>query len=268
MLASDAQSVHSVMAQGIAECQKELKPMQAQIHAQSLANRPGLYGETSRMFDAARSAEDAGNELDAFRLCQAIDANADAIKTEAQSNPAHAGEMLGILGLAQTKIGVSYERRGHDAEAAVYYQKAIDTMAHNGSQSAYARTRLGFLYANGRGVPRDRDRALALFGGASGEILGSRGSAETGFAYLLAHDKLPYRIEDMTPGLVASVEGKEVERQTQMLAAALATAPPNQRQETPSSGSSNNKCSILDYYYAPREMGGMLAGIYLGGGCK
>lgn len=179
MRESDPQTLHTVMAEGMAECRRELKPLQREVTGERLARIPGFFGEVMRNSFAMSSADQAGDEPTAFRLAQAIGAQADAIKAEAQNDPGHAQELLNSLALAESRIGVGYESRGNDAEAAVYYQKAIDTKASINGDDTVPRTRLGFLYATGRGVPRDRDRALALFGGAKGEILGARGPTET-----------------------------------------------------------------------------------------
>jgi hypothetical protein len=210
---TDVQARQLVMSQGLAQCQKQLRPIQTAINDQMLARQPGVYAQTLRTSNAIHSADSAGDEPKAFQLAQTMDAQANVIESEAQANPAEARDMRDMLSFAQTEIGKGHEKRGHDAEAAVYYQKAINTMAIANGVGTPAQIRLGFLYANGRGVQRDRGRALELFGGASGEILGTRGHTESAYAYLLNHGKLPYRLEDMRPGLLQSVEAEESARQ-------------------------------------------------------
>jgi TPR repeat protein len=198
----------------MADCQRQLRPLAAKVNGQAMARLPGLYGETMRASFAIQSAEQAGDEPQTFQLSRAMDAEAEKIKARAQNDPAHARDLLQALGDAQTKVGVGYEKRGNDAEAAVYYQRAIDTLASINGMDMGARTHLGFLYANGRGVRREKEKALALFGGANGEVLGARGPTETSFAYLLAHGKLPYRQEDITPSFYRSAED-EIRRQAE-----------------------------------------------------
>jgi hypothetical protein len=125
---SDFRARQLAMSEGTAQCQKELRPMQAAINDRMLAQEPGLYAKTLRAYFAIQSAYGAGDEPKAFQLARAMDAQTNSIQSEAWADPAHAEEMLRMLGSVQTQIGVGYEKRGNDAEAAFYYQKAIDTM--------------------------------------------------------------------------------------------------------------------------------------------
>ena len=220
--ASDFHARQLAMSEGMAQCQKELRPMQAAINDRMLAQQPSIYAQTMRASLAIHSAAAAGDEPRAFQLARAMDSQSSAIESAARADPAHARDMRDMLGFAETQIGIGYEKSGNDAEAAVYYQKAIDTMGVVNGVGAPAQTRLGFLYANGRGVPRDQAKALALFGEANGEVPGARGRTETAYAYLLNHGKLPYRIEDMRPGMLHSAEDEEARRQAQIMAAAMA----------------------------------------------
>ena len=67
------------------------------------------------------------------------------------------------LAISQRIVGLSYEEAGDYPQAAAYYQKALNSKRVVRGVEYLAAKRLGFLYANGIGVPVDRQRALDLF---------------------------------------------------------------------------------------------------------
>jgi TPR repeat protein len=194
---------------------------------QMVSAMPGVAGETTRAFLAAHRAETAGNQQEAFRLYWSIDANAAAIEAEVsrlagatvspRNTLATNQEIVNNDGLgsalitAQRKIGEYYERGGDYRTAASYYQKALNTARTQNGTDTVASVRLGFLYAYGRGVPQDRARAMELFGGTRGGGT-LRSKTETGFAYLLDHNQLPNRPEDVNPQRLAAIEDQEIKQ--------------------------------------------------------
>src|SRR5262249_31893662 len=136
---------------------------------------------------AAQIAEGHGQERDAeaFRLYQAIDAESDAILAEVAQLPpdrmsihyndlpmVRLSTLPGNLVMAQKKIGYFYELGlggvpQDYATAARWYEKALKTSSLEEIRGYLRPTpyseRLGFLYANGLGVPQDRGRARDIF---------------------------------------------------------------------------------------------------------
>jgi TPR repeat protein len=94
--------------------------------------------------------------------------------------------------------GVELERAGRYAEAAAAYQAHLNASGHPDGDGYVAGERLGFLYANGRGVPKDVARARVLF--SANEI--ERNRIDLG---LLNHGMLPQNPEAKTPELVARI---------------------------------------------------------------
>jgi TPR repeat protein len=92
--------------------------------------------------------------------------------------------------------GVELERAGRYAEAAAAYQAHLNASGHPDGDGYVAGERLGYLYANGRGIPRDVARARKLFSANSLER--NRIDFE-----LLNHGILPATPEDKTPTLMA-----------------------------------------------------------------
>jgi hypothetical protein len=79
-------------------------------------------------------------------------------------------------------------------------------MSLRGGRDQRASVLLGFLYAFGKGVPKDRAKAVELFGGRAGGGFANRGATESSYAYLLDYDRLPERIEDVTPEYLVRTE--------------------------------------------------------------
>jgi hypothetical protein len=59
--------------------------------------------------------------------------------------------------------GIELEQAGRYAEAAAAYQAHLNASGHPDGDGYVAGERLGFMYANGRGVPKDVVRARTLF---------------------------------------------------------------------------------------------------------
>jgi hypothetical protein len=121
----------------------------------------------------------------------------------------NARALVMALSVAQRRIGQSYEGSGQDAAAARWYEKANATAAHFGGYDPPASTLLGFMYANGRGVPRDKTRAAELFHHSESAYLASRGSNANPLIYLMDHNQLPQRPSDLTVAMVRQAEDNE-----------------------------------------------------------
>jgi hypothetical protein len=121
--------------------------------------------------------------------------------------------------------GVELEQAGRYAEAAAEYQAHLNASGHPDGDGYVAGERIGYLYANGRGVPRDVARARALFSANSLD----RNRIDL---ILLNNNLLPAAPELKTPALVekanaivAEEQRKAIEKQRQ------AEAEENRRQQ-------------------------------------
>lgn len=202
-----------------------------------LAAVPGIYGQTLRQMDAARTAEQAGNYEEALRNYRAIDANAPAIEAEvsrmasvgstvSQANsPAANMQIMNYqalqhgVAIAQRKIGESYEAAKNYPEAAAYYQKALDTMGYPRGVELIAIERLAFLYANGLGVPKDDAKARQMFG------LDNRYPTEVD---LMDKGRLPKSPEEV-PAVVGRIEEEQREADEEMARERVKAAAENAR---------------------------------------
>jgi hypothetical protein len=109
------------------------------------------------------------------------------------------------------QTAIAYEKAGRYAEAAALYQQNLNDSGMPDGGASMAGERLGYLLANGRGVPKNLARARVLF------------SASPYFhidAVLLDHHLLPLTPEDKKPELIAKANAiveaeqrKEIERQ-------------------------------------------------------
>jgi tetratricopeptide (TPR) repeat protein len=237
-------------------CIGQVDALSAQLARDELSQDQSIYGDTTRLMVAGRDLEKSGDEQGAFRTYQTVEANAAAIEAEvSRANASNAplpaqsqqdrmrrmdaDALLSQLGIAETKIGVYYERRGDYTQAAAYYRKAIATRSLG---SLMATKRLAFLYAYGRGVPRDRDMTRRLFIAFGGE---------NGFSYLLDHDRLPDRIEDVTQNYVEKVKDEEARKSLFafliLMAAFSAGGGGGQQHATPH----QTNCAAVNYFYSP-----------------
>lgn len=206
------------------ECSAREAAIMRPYAEQHLVQELSIAAETLHLDAAAQAAAKAGNDEEALRLFKAIDANAPAIKAEVaqkappgvtvsmSASPAQNSltmdmdALLGELAAAQRKIGQYYEYMGQYSTAASWYEKANASMHVRGGRDMAASVHLGFLYAFGRGVPRDRAKAMELFGGRSEGLFAETGATESAYAYLLDYNRLPEHVEDVTPGYIKSVE--------------------------------------------------------------
>jgi TPR repeat protein len=175
----------------------------ADMLAKQAASRAGNYAEAARLSkkvaDAARqmgqppsevpnnddmvaaaAAANAQNYSEALRLYKKVDAAGDkAIASLPPGEQAHfscgwyhrgTGAVASILrsnlAAAQEQIGEFYEKglgtEKDEATAARWYESAIaDGQGH--TPNMRAAIRLAYLYANGRGVRQDKDRAMQIF---------------------------------------------------------------------------------------------------------
>jgi hypothetical protein len=189
----------------------ELAPSERQYAQCRGAHLPGLDGTVSRAWAAGAAADKAGNYQEAARQYKLVDASSNEVIAEVtpklkdynqndrtlslarRVEVIDAEGLLDKVAMAQRQLGV-YEERGADyAGAAQYYQKAIDTMTLHGMRPAVemiACTRLGFLYANGLGVPKDGAKARELLGHVW---------QDKEFISMLDHNVLPRTLDDVTP---------------------------------------------------------------------
>ncbi len=170
---------------------------------------------------AAGAADKAHNYTEAMRLWRKIDAEGDtALSNLPPTRPGrgadgwyHRGSLaiaeshLDNLSVAREKIGEYCEKglgvRQDYSEAASWYLKAINTRAFG---SGKAKENLGFLYAYGLGVPRDRAKARALWV--------ERGPSEEILVRLLDNDMLPKNRADWDDfDVKAAIAKKEQEEQ-------------------------------------------------------
>jgi len=192
-----------------------------------------IAADTLKIDTAARAATRQGRTDEALALYRQIDANGPAIIAEVRKQTPngisvtrqnslpdnlHRMDMLALLqelATAQRMIGLSYEHAGNNRIAADWYEKANSTMATLGGRDGVASIRLGFMYAWGRGVPQNRERALQLFGGEGtttfwSGLLGGQQKGESELAYLLRKNELPRRPEEVTPEYINAVMERDV----------------------------------------------------------
>jgi Sel1 repeat len=172
-------------------------------------------------FGAAYAAEKAHNYVEAMQLFQKI---------------ANDSSSAGSRAMADTHIGSFYEKglgTNQDyRQAAYWYQKAVNLHA----AATGAELRLGLLYANGLGVPRDRAKARELFEAA--------GPSSSIYLVLLDTNKLPSNSDDISPALMrealAEKQQREEREQAQQEAEYAREAATAARKPTASQSSSSS----------------------------
>ena len=183
-------------------------------------SQPGQYGSGSGSFAAAQragpasshdyaaasAAAAAGDYPEALRLFHKIDAQG---LSGAPLDFRRAMQFRNELAGAQEQIGEFYEKglgvQQSYPDAAAWYRKAMGAGSLGNPSfepmAVQARLRLGFLYANGLGVPRDRLMAKSLF-------LSSQAAESNHLVSLLDQGLLPRSMDDLSPGYVASADAK------------------------------------------------------------
>jgi Sel1 repeat len=149
------------------------------------ASAPPFHLALGRDYAAANAADKAGNYTDAMRLFREIGAApevsvayANVALPDVYTVPASkryeelADDYAGLLAGARSMIGRYYwDGKGVPqdyAEAARWYQKAVDTKDIHGDETLFGRAAkrsLGLLYVYGLGVPRDRAKAREIWAG-------------------------------------------------------------------------------------------------------
>lgn len=263
------------------------------------APAPDFHLALDNDFKAAMAAEKAQNYGEALRLFRQID-------TAPEVNVAYANVVLpdiyvvrpgerhkelaedyaDTLAAARESIGSIYESglgvpRDY-AEAAKWYQKALNTKDINGGETDIGfrvKKPLGLLYAYGLGVSRDRANARQLWVG-----MGEGSGSAKDLVKLLDNNALPETMGNrdtfwkevaLATARINEKEAQEraiAERQREKEEAAELAKYNREHPQAanpPGSGHSSpgNNCSYNDYRYAPSLMGGMVAGMYLGSGC-
>jgi hypothetical protein len=201
----------SQIAQMDSQCRAQIMQVGRNLAQHEIAADPTIYGQTTRLMMQAQSAEQSGDKAAAISAYQAVVGNGPAMLAEyaraeatvdrsanssiqSKSTAMNVAGLTSALAIAETKIGYSREEQRDYSQAAAWYGRAI---SNNTDGAMVANVRLGLLYAYGLGVPRDLQQTRRLF-----EAHG-RGN---GWDYLLDHNALPSKIEQVTPEYVESVK--------------------------------------------------------------
>jgi hypothetical protein len=245
---------------------------------------------------AAFAAENAGNYTEAMRVWRKIDAEpeVDVAYPSGKGNVqlggfTSAGLYADGLAEARYKIAYYYEfglglNRNY-TEAAAFYQKAVSTTDLNGNRTLFgtwATKRLGFLYAYGLGVPKDRAKARQLWAALPDGV-----DSGKGYVRLLDNNALPQNIDDPNrfsqevKDALARLDAEDARKQAvadqkrEKEAAAemakyyrehpQAAKPSDQGSGSGSSGKKDN-CTLGDWMNLFPK-GGTLGGLYLANGC-
>ena len=120
-------------------------------------------------------------------------------RSRAMSAPYSERQPGGDQGLPGWVVGINYEKEGRYADAAAVYQKTLNDEGYPNGDGFAAGERLGYLYANGLGVPRDTARARQLFSASPNQ--------QTDLA-LLDHGMLP-RSPEGVPDAVRRMEEED-----------------------------------------------------------
>jgi TPR repeat protein len=188
---------------------------------------PGQLGITIRHIIEARQANARSDFASAMQNYKEIDADEAAIRAEVQGTYRTAlptdfnsrrrvnaiRNQFDDLAFARTQVGTYYEKgQGTPqdyASARSWYIKAVSTRNENGEFAfgGAAPLRLGFLFANGLGGPKDTALAKELFQ-VMGGAMGARGAD---YALLLDHGMLPRTLDDATGSYVQTAKAKIAE---------------------------------------------------------
>lgn len=254
------------------ECIKRTTAVNQQPGIERLSQASPVAGETLRLDLAARKALEGGRDEEAMAIYKRIDANGPAIIQEAvrlappgaevgrensqatNSNIMDMDGMLGELARAQRLIGESYENSGRDALAPPWYEKANATLAVRGGHDPRASTLLGFMYAHGRGVPKDSDRATAYFNEAESEFLPARGSHSNPLVYLLQSGRLPQHRWEVTTAMANEAQEQEAMNKLLgfLLTSAILSGGRTSQQNRQASGPSSLDCADYSFMGAGR----------------
>jgi hypothetical protein len=131
-------------------------------------------------------------------------------RSKAMSAPYRERQLGDDQGLPGWIVGINYEKAGRYAEAAAVYQKTLNDEGYPNGDGLPAGERLGYLYANGRGVPKDAAKARQLFG--ANQTLRNRDDL-----LLLNHHMLPLTPEGKTPALIEKATAMVAEEQRKAL---------------------------------------------------
>jgi TPR repeat protein len=131
-------------------------------------------------------------------------------RSKAMSAPYRERQLGDDQGLPGWIVGINYEKAGRYAEAAAVYQKTLNDEGYPNGDGLPAGERLGYLYANGRGVPKDAAKARQLF--SANQTLRNRDDL-----LLLNHHMLPLTPEGKTPALIEKATAMVAEEQRKAL---------------------------------------------------
>ena len=154
------------------------------------------YKSNELDFAAAKAADRAGNYQEALRLYEKVDLAGGPPATDSSDfvaynngiTPAFARSEIG----RHYEQGIGVERNYHTA--AIWYEKAMACECVNP-----ATMRLGFLYANGLGVPKDREKARELF---------KTVHALNTIIEAMDNNLLPMTLDDWTPAVAQAIKIK------------------------------------------------------------
>jgi hypothetical protein len=110
------------------------------------------------MAEARKAAEAGASEVDRARIARDCISSSRAASDPIR-NQTPGEDRPGPSWIA----GVDYEKAGRYAEAAAVYQKMLNDEGYPNGDGLIAGERLGYLYANGFGVPKNEAKAWQLF---------------------------------------------------------------------------------------------------------